>query len=606
MREELKKHAQILPDTPGVYQFFDKTGTLIYVGKAKNLKKRVLSYFTKKLTGKTRVMTGRITDIRHIVVETESEALLLENSLIKKHQPRYNVLMKDDKTYPWICVKNEPFPRVLMIRNVIHDGSVYYGPYTSVVMVRTLLDLIRQLYKLRTCSYNLSEEKISEGRYKVCLEYHIGNCKGACIGSEKEEDYNSSVAEINNILKGNIYTVTSHLKGLMENYSREMRFEEAQAIKEKLEILEKYRSRSTVVNPRIKDVDVFGYTEDGNKAYVNFIKVIRGAVVQSHTIEFKKRLEESKEEIISLAITELRQRHESDTKEVLLSLRPDLQLDSIKYTIPVKGDKLRLVELAERNAVHYRLNQKKRLTEHKPVNKTEAHLENLKKDLQLPDLPVHIECFDNSNIQGSSPVAACVVFRNGRPARREYRHYNIKSVTGSDDFASMEEIVFRRYRRLMDEDETLPQLIIIDGGKGQLRSAVKSLEALSLLSKITVIGIAKKLEEIYFPGDSVPLYINKNSMSLKIIQQLRNEAHRFSINFHRDQRSRKMVNSVLDEIPGIGVKTKEILLRHFGSVEKIEGSTDSELKEVVGSSKAAKIIDFFGKISSFDSMTNIK
>lgn len=596
----------MLPETPGVYQFFDKTGSLIYIGKAKNLKRRVSSYFAKKLTGKTRVMTGRITDIRHIVVETESEALLLENSLIKKYQPRYNVLMKDDKTYPWICVKNEPFPRVYMTRNVIYDGSVYYGPYTSSVMVRTLLDLIRQLYRLRTCSYNLSEKKISEGRYKECLEYHIGNCKGACTGKEKEEDYNISIAQIIEILKGNIFIVTRHLKGLMGRYSREMKFEKAQAIKEKLEILEKYRSRSTVVNPRIKDVDVFGYTEDGEKAYVNFLKVIRGAVVQSHTIELIRRMGESKEEVISLAITELRQIHESEAKEVLLSLRPDAQHDSIKYTVPVKGDKLRLVELAERNAIHYRLNKKKRLAGHKPANKTRKHLENLKKDLRLSELPVHIECFDNSNIQGGSPVAACVVFRNGRPARREYRHYNIKSVTGPDDFASMEEVVFRRYRRLVDEDEPLPQLIIIDGGKGQLGSAVKSLESLSLQKRITVIGIAKKLEEIYFTGDSVPLYIDKNSMSLKIIQQLRNEAHRFSINFHRDQRSKKMVNSVLDEIPGIGVKTKEILLRHFGSVEKIKDSAGSELIKVVGSSKASKIIDFFGKISSFDSMTNIK
>ncbi len=597
MKEELKKQAYLLPETPGVYQFFDKTGSLIYIGKAKNLKRRVSSYFAKKLTGKTRVMTGRITDIRHIVVETESEALLLENSLIKKHQPRYNVLMKDDKTYPWICVKNEPFPRVYMTRNVIYDGSVYYGPYTSVVMVRTLLDLIRKLYRLRTCSYNLSEKKISEGHYKVCLEYHIGNCKGACTGKEKEEDYNLSIAQIIEILKGNIFIVTSHLKGLMERYSGEMKFEKAQAIKEKLEIIEKYRGRSTVVNPRIKDVDVFGYTEDGEKAYVNFLKVIRGAVVQSHTIELIRRMEESKEEVISLAITELRQIHESEAKEVLLSLRPDVQHDSIKYTVPVKGDKLRLVELAERNAIHYRLNKKKRLAGHKPANKTRKHLENLKKDLRLSELPVHIECFDNSNIQGTSPVAACVVFRNGRPVRREYRHYNIKSVTGPDDFASMEEVVFRRYRRLVDEDEPLPQLIIIDGGKGQLGSAVKSLESLSLEKRITVIGIAKKLEEIYFPGDSVPLYIDKNSMSLKIIQQLRNEAHRFSINFHRDQRSRKMVNSVLDEIPGIGVKTKKILLRHFGSVEKIKGSAGSELIEVVGLSKAAKIIDFFNIIS---------
>jgi len=597
LKEKLKKQAYLLPETPGVYQFFDKTGSLIYVGKAKNLKRRVSSYFARKLTGKTRVMTGRITDIRHIVVETESEALLLENSLIKKHQPRYNVLMKDDKTYPWICVKNEPFPRVFMTRNVIYDGSVYYGPYTSVVMVRTLLDLIRQIFRLRTCSYNLSEKKISEGHYKVCLEYHIGNCKGACTGKEKEEDYNISIAQIIEILKGNIFIVTSHLKGLMERYSREMKFEKAQAIKEKLEILEKYRSRSTVVNPRIKDVDVFGYTEDGEKAYVNFLKVIRGAVVQSHTIELVRRMEESKEEVMSLAITELRQIHESEAKEVLLSLRPDVQHDSIKYTVPVKGDKLRLVELAERNAIHYRLNKKKRLAGHKPANKTQKHLENLKMDLRLSELPVHIECFDNSNIQGTSPVAACVVFRNGRPVRREYRHYNIKSVTGPDDFASMEEVVFRRYRRLVDEDEPLPQLIIIDGGKGQLGSAVKSLESLSLEKRITVIGIAKKLEEIYFPGDSVPLYIDKNSMSLKIIQQLRNEAHRFSINFHRDQRSRKMVNSVLDEIPGIGVKTKEILLRHFGSVEKIKGSAGSELIEVVGSSKASKIIDFFNIIS---------
>jgi excinuclease ABC subunit C len=592
---KFKSILSLLPDKPGIYQFLDSSGTIIYVGKAKNLKKRVSSYFSKNQSGKTTVLLKKTQDIRHIIVDNESDALLLENNLIKKHQPRYNILLKDDKTFPWICIKKEPYPRIFSTRNATRDGSLYFGPYTSALMVKTLLGLIRQLYKLRTCSLVLTESNISSGKFKVCLEYHLGNCKAPCIGLQKENEYLENISQIRDILKGNISTVIDHLKGLMIKYSNELRFEEAQAIKDKIEIMSRFRSKSTVVSNTIKNVDVFGYAQEQDNAYVNYLKVIQGAVIQALTVELKIRTEEEKESIIGFAITEIRQRLLSDSPEIILPFKPDLLIDKIKYTVPQAGDKLKLLELAERNAIYYKLEQKKKRLEHSPQVRTGKNLEKLKNDLHMPDLPVHIECFDNSNIMGSNPVAACVVFRNARPSKNDYRHFNIKTVTGPDDFSSMEEIVFRRYKRMIDENKGLPQLIIIDGGKGQLSSAMKSIDKLGLRQKITVIGIAKKLEEIYFPGDSIPIYLDKNSISLKIIQQLRNEAHRFGINFHRDKRSSDMIRSDLDRINGIGPKTKEILLKHFGSVDKIGKATTEELEKIVGRSKTKILSGYFKK-----------
>jgi len=584
-----------LPDKPGIYQFLDSEGTVIYVGKAKSLKKRVTSYFSGNQSGKTMVLLKRANDIRHIVVDNESDALLLENNLIKKHQPRYNILLKDDKTFPWICIKKEPFPRVFSTRNPVRDGSFYYGPYTSGLMVKTLIALIRQLYKLRTCSHNLTESNIASDKFKVCLEYHIGNCKAPCIGQQSENEYFENISQIKDILKGNISAVTEHLKRMMKGYSEKLHFEEAQAVKEKLEILSKYRAKSTVVSNTIGNVDVFAYTQESDNAYVNYLKVVEGAVIQAITIELKIRLEEEKESILAFAITEIRQRLLSDSSEIILPFKPDILIDRVKYTVPQTGEKHKLLELAERNAIYYKLEQKKKRLEHSPQVRTGKNLEKLKNDLHMPDLPVHIECFDNSNIMGTNPVAACVVFKNARPSKNDYRHFNIKTVTGPDDFSSMEEIVYRRYKRMLEESQKLPQLVIIDGGKGQLSSAMKSIDKLGLRQKVTVIGIAKKLEEIYFPGDSVPIYLDKNSISLKIIQHLRNEAHRFGINFHRDKRSADMIKSDLDRIKGIGPKTKEILLKHFGSVEKIRNSDSDELANLVGPLKAAVLSEYFRK-----------
>jgi excinuclease ABC subunit C len=583
----------LLPDKPGIYEFLDSAGTVIYVGKAKNLKKRVTSYFSKNQSGKTVVLLRKANDIRHIIVENESDALLLENNLIKKHQPRYNILLKDDKTFPWICIKKEPFPRVFSTRNTIRDGSLYFGPYTSALMVKTLTGLIRQLYKLRTCSHNLTESNVSAGKFKVCLEYHIGNCKAPCVGLQSETDYLENIQQIKDILKGNISSVIDHLKNLMAKYSSEMRFEEAQAIKDKIEILSRFRSRSAVVSNTIRNVDVFAFTQESDNAYVNYLKVVQGAVIQALTVELKIRLDEEKESILAFAITEIRQRLLSDSPEIILPFKPDILLDKVKYTVPLTGEKHKLLELAQRNAIYYKLEQKKKRMEHSPKVRTGKNLEKLRNDLHMPELPVHIECFDNSNIMGSNPVAACVVFRNARPSKSDYRHFNVKTVTGPDDFSSMEEIVFRRYRRMINERLGLPQLVIIDGGKGQLSSAIKSIDKLGLREKITVIGIAKKLEEIYFPGDSVPIYLDKNSISLKIIQQLRNEAHRFGINFHRDKRSSEMIESNLDYIKGVGPKTKENLLIHFGSVDKIRKSSPEELEKIVGPSKAAILSEYF-------------
>jgi excinuclease ABC subunit C len=593
--ENIKSILSLIPDNPGIYQFIDPAGTVIYVGKAKNLKKRVTSYFSKNQSGKTIALLRKTSDIRHIVVDNESDALLLENNLIKKHQPRYNILLKDDKTFPWICVKNEPFPRVFSTRNPVRDGSVYFGPYTSGLMVKTLIGFIRQLYKLRTCSLNLTKANIQEGKFKVCLEYHLGNCKGPCVGKQDETEYLDNISQIKDILKGNISTVIDHLKKIMADYSRELRFEEAQTVKDQLEILSRFRSKSTVVSNTIRNVDVFAITQESDNAYVNYLKVVQGAVIQALTVELKIRADEEKESILGFAITEIRQRLLSDSPEIILPFKPDILLEKVRYTVPKAGEKQKLLELAERNAIYYKLEQKKKRMEHSPQVRTGKNLEKLKNDLHMPDLPVHIECFDNSNIMGTNPVAACVVFRNARPSKNEYRHFNIKTVTGPDDFSSMEEIVFRRYRRMTEENQKTPQLVIIDGGKGQLSSAMKSIDKLGLREKVTVIGIAKKLEEIYFPGDSVPIYLDKNSISLKIIQQLRNEAHRFGINFHRDKRSSQMIKSDLDQIKGIGPKTKEILLKHFESVDKIKEASAEELEKLLGSSKSAILLEYFRK-----------
>jgi len=589
-RDTIRSTVSMLPDKPGVYQFIDASGTILYVGKARSLRKRVASYFSKNQSGKTQVMLSRAADLRHVVVDNESDALLLENSLIKKHQPRYNILLKDDKTYPWICIKNEHFPRVFLTRKLIADGSSYHGPYTSVPAVRTLLELIRQLFQIRTCSLPLNNKGIAEGKFKVCLEYHIGNCKAPCIGLIREEEYSHQIERIKQIIKGDVGSVTGHLEALMKKYASELRFEEAQKVKEKLEILSKYRSKSVVVNTSVKNVDVFGCSADESSMFISYMKVVSGAIVQTYSIELKMRLEEEKESVLSTAITEIRQRVSSDSPEIIIPFMPDILIDKVKYSVPQRGDRYKLLELANRNAVFFRLERQKKAAEHSKENRTERNLEKMKKDLHMPVLPVHIECFDNSNIQGESAVAACVVFRNGKPSNREYRHFNIKTVSGPDDFASMEEVIYRRYRRMIDEAKSLPQLVVIDGGKGQLSSAVKSIDELGLRGQLTVVGIAKKLEEIYFPGDSVPLYLDKNSITLKIIQHLRNEAHRFGINFHRGKRSSKMNRSLLDEIPGIGEKTKELLLKKFGSVKKTAEASPEELEAALGNKKAAILI----------------
>ncbi len=572
-----------LPHNPGVYQFFNNQDQIIYVGKARNLKKRVSSYFQKEHeAGKTRIMVGKIHDIRYIVVETESDALLLENNLIKKYQPRYNILLKDDKTYPWICVKKEPFPRVFSTRNVVKDGSQYFGPYTSALMVRTLLELIRQLFQLRTCNLALSDSNIKAGKFKVCLEFHIGNCKAPCIGNQQADEYDQSILQIKDILKGNIHSVLSYLKDLMKTYAAEYKFEQAETVKQKIEILERFHGRSTIVNPSINNVDVFSLVEEDNMAAVNFLKVVNGSVIQAHTLELVKRIEETKEDMLSLAIIDIRERFSSVSPEILVSIPLDDTIPGASVMVPRIGDKRKLVELSERNAKYYLLERKKQISQQTPEARTEKLLEQIKADLHLPELPFHMECFDNSNIQGTNPVAACVVFKNAKPSKSDYRHFNIKTVEGPNDFASMEEIIFRRYKRMLDENQTLPQLIVIDGGKGQLGAALNSLEKLDLRGKVPIIGIAKKLEEIYFPGDSVPIYLDKQSQTLRVIQQMRDEAHRFGITFHRDKRSKAMAKTSLDNIQGLGPKTIEALYNKFGSLSGIKKATPEELIHVIG------------------------
>ena len=593
MRTPLELQIQTLPDNPGVYQYFDKDDKLLYVGKAKNLKKRVMSYFNKVHdTGRTNVMVRKIVSVKHIVVPTESEALLLENNLIKKLQPRYNIMLKDDKTYPWICIKREAFSRVFSTRKVIKDGSEYFGPYTSFKTVYTLLDLIKELYPLRTCNYDLNDANIRSGKYKVCLEYHLGNCKGPCEGHEPLSVYQDQVDAIRQILKGNFKESLKDFRKLMQDLAMDMRFEEAQKIKEKIQVLENYQARSTVFNPKISNLDVFTIISDESMAYVNFIQVSHGAIIRSHTMEIKKKLDEPDEEILELAVVELRERFQLMSKEILVPF-PISVGENITVTIPKLGDKKLILDLSERNARFFRMDQLKQIKIVDPDRHTNRIMAQMKKDLRLPEEPRHIECFDNSNIQGTNPVSACVVFKDGKASKKDYRHFNIKTVVGPDDFASMEEVVFRRYRRLLDENEPLPQLIIIDGGKGQLSSALKSIDALGLRGKITILGIAKRLEEIFYPGDSVPLYLDKKSETLKIIQQLRNEAHRFGITFHRDKRSKAALQTSVETIPGIGEKTMVALLKHFKSVKRMTAAPEEEIAKVVGPAKAKKITEFY-------------
>jgi len=593
--EKLEPMVRALPDKPGVYQYFDESGKIIYIGKAKSLRKRVSSYFNKDsgLSGKTMVMVRKIFDIRHIVVSTELDALLLENNLIKKYQPRYNVNLKDDKTFPWLCIKKEPFPRIFPTRNVIHDGSEYFGPYASVKLMNTLLDLIRQLYKVRTCKHYLSEKNIAAGKFKVCLEYHLGNCLGPCEGLQKEEDYDNTLIEIRQIIKGNISNVLLELRNIMQKYAASMEFEKAQVIKEKIELLEKYKAKSMVVNPKIHDVDVFSIITDKDSGYVNYLKVISGAIVQAHTIELKKKLDESTDELLSMAVLDFRQRFDSTSKEIILPFELEIGFQDLTMTVPKIGDKKHLLELSERNAKYYLLEKRKHIELTDPERHTKRILNTMQKDLRMKELPDNIECFDNSNMQGNYPVAAMVCFKNAKPSKKDYRHYNIKTVEGPNDFASMEEVIYRRYKRMLDEGLTLPQLIVVDGGKGQLSASVKSLEKLNLRGKITIIGIAKRLEELYFPDDPLPLHLDKKSESLKIIQQLRDEAHRFGITHYRKRHEKGTIKSELTEIEGIGETLAKTLLSKFKSVKKIKQASKEELQTAIGNAKGELVFSYF-------------
>ena len=586
-----------LPENPGVYQFYDKDQKLLYVGKAKNLKKRVNSYFTKSHDSRRiAVMVKKITDIKHIVVNTEADALLLENNLIKKRRPRFNVMLRDDKTYPWLCIKKERFPRVFLTRKMIKDGSEYYGPFPSLKTVKILLGLIKGLYQIRTCNYDLSESKIKAGKYKVCLEYHLGNCLGPCEAYRTEEDYNAQIESVRQIVKGNFQSSLKAFKQQMKSLAEELRFEEAERIKKKIESLERYQSKSTVVNPKISNVDVFSIISDESYGYINFLQVVNGAIIRSHTIELKKKLDEDDKTLLEIGIVEIRERFHSQSNKIFVPFKVELG-ETLKVVVPKLGDKKSLVELSLRNAKYYRMERFKTMKIVDPERHTKRLMAQMQKDLRLPGPPVHIECFDNSNIQGTNPVAACVVFKNGKPSKKDYRKFNIKTVEGPDDFASMEEVVHRRYKRLLEEDESLPQLIVIDGGKGQLSSAVKALDRLGLRGKISIIGIAKRLEEIYFPEDKIPLYLDKKSETLKIIQQLRNEAHRFGISFHRQKRSKQAIDSELQNINGIGEKTALELLKEFRSVKRIKEANEEQISKIVGHSKAKLITSYFSSDS---------
>lgn len=604
-RDDFKAVADTIPKQPGVYKFLGEQDSILYVGKAKNLRNRLSSYFveTKDKAFRTRTMVKNARRIDFTIVETEADALLLENTLIKQFQPRYNVMLKDDKSYSYICIKKEPFPRVFITRRVFRDGSTYFGPYTSRARLKTILELIKHLFPLRTCKLNLSRQEIEKGKYKVCLEYHIKNCTGPCEGLETPEVYQHRIDQVANILKGNFGAVKAHFRDEMQNLAENLEFEKAQQIKEKLEAFEDYQSKSTVVNPAIKDVDVFSICSDEKEAYVNYLKIVNGAIIQAHTQEMVKNLDEEETDLLAYVIPELRTRFNSISPELILPFEVPLIEAELKVTVPRIGDKKKLLELSEKNGkYHMMLKQKAKASKVNKQTPAERILRTLQQDLQMDTLPLHIECFDNSNIQGAYPVASCVVFKQAKPSKKDYRHFNIKTVEGPNDFASMEEVVYRRYKRLLEEGSELPQLIIIDGGKGQLGSAMKSLIKLDLQDKITTIGIAKRLEEIFFPGDPLPLYISKKSESLKLIQQLRNEAHRFAITFHRNKRSGDFTKTELTEIPGIGAKTAEKLLQEFGSIKKLKATSVADMSAVVGMSAAKKIYQYFAKqLSDTDS-----
>ena len=594
MNSNLELQLKTLPSEPGVYRYYDKNGQLLYVGKAKNLKKRVLSYFNKNQNGyRTRIMVSKIVKLETTVVNSEYDALLLENNLIKEHQPFYNVMLKDDKTYPWICIKNENFPRVFLTRTIIKDGSEYYGPYAKVRPAKILLETIKNLYKIRSCSLDLAPQKIEDGKYKVCLEYHIKNCKGPCEGLESLENYDEKIDAIRGIIKGDFRKARKYLEDEMFRFAANLEFEAAQNVKERLDILEDYQARNTVVNPNIDDVDVFGMTSDETAAYVNFFKIRNGNIVQSFTTEIKKMLEETDEEILEEALIEIRQKFASESKEILLPFHLNIEIPNIKLIVPKVGDKKRIVELSEKNAKEYRLEKLKQVQIVDPERHTNRIMAEMQKLLRMPVEPRHIEGFDNSNIQGSNPVSACVVFKDGKPSKSDYRIFHVKTVEGPNDFATMEEVIYRRYKRMLDEGENLPQLILIDGGKGQLSSAVKSLKLLGLYGKITIVGIAKRLEEIFFPEDPIPLYLDKKSETLKILQRVRDEAHRFGVKHHRTRRTKNTIKSELEEIPGVGEKTIELLLKKLKSVKRVKEANLETLEEILGKTKAKIVWEFF-------------
>ena len=587
-----------IPHKPGVYQYYDGHNELIYIGKAKDLKNRVNSYFNNdshKINAKTRVLVGKIQFITFTIVDTEIDAWLLENSLIKKYQPRYNVMLKDDKTYPWIIIKNERFPRIFWTRRLIKDGSKYLGPYPSVSMMHSILDLIKETYPLRSCSLPLNEPNIAAKKFKVCLEYQIGNCKGPCENLQSEADYIKSIEEIKDILSGKIGYILRNIKQEIEKASKDLNFELAFKLNRKFELLEKYQSKSTIVNSSITEVDVYSIASDEKLAFVNYLKVVNGTIIQTQTIEIKKKLDESDAELLSIAISEFRARYASDSKEIIVPFEMEVEDENVKFTVPKQGEKKKLLELSQKNVLFFKKDKLDQYEKLNPDLRTDRVLSQMQKDLHLKDLPIHIECFDNSNFQGDYPVSAIVVFKNAKPSKKDYRHFNVKTVEGPDDFATMEEAVYRRYKRMLEEGETLPQLVIIDGGKGQLSSAVKSLKKLNILDKLTVIGIAKRLEELYFPGDQYPISLDKKSESLKLIQQLRDEAHRFGITFHRKKRDKGTLNTELEKIDGIGKTTSDKLLTHFKSVKKIRVATSTELAQVLNKNQITSLLEYFLK-----------
>lgn len=585
---ELAEKISIMPVTPGVYMYFDAEGTVIYVGKAKNLKRRVSSYFTRTHDSvRTNLLVRAIRDLKYIVVPTEQDALNLENSMIKEYQPRYNVLLKDDKSYPWIVVTKEDFPRVFMTRKRIKDGSKYYGPYTDTASARVVLDLIRDLYKLRSCNQAITQEYVDKGKGRLCLDYHIKKCAGCCVGKVSREEYARQIERVKQILRGDMSELMEHLKTEMTALASELRFEEAQKLKEQYQMVARYTAKSVIVSQTIGDVDVFGIDEDGNDVFINYMHVRRGAVVRSVTLEYKRRLDETLPQLLSYAMEEIRKELDIKYEEVVAAQMPDVEMPGVTFIIPQRGDKFKLLEVSEKNARQYRIDALKRMERQAPEQRVDRLMERIKSDFRLKEQPRHIECFDNSNIQGTNPVASCVVFRDGKPSKKDYRHFNIKTVVGPDDFASMKEVLTRRYTRLMNEGKELPQLVVVDGGKGQLSAAVEAFDEMGIRGKVALVGIAKRLEEIYFPGDSVPLYIDKNSETLKVVQHLRDEAHRFGITHHRNRRSKGQTVSALDSIPGIGPKSREALLIHFRSLKKISEADIDDIASIIGPSKAS-------------------